>query len=212
MRRDFYIYFHRDRSGSIFYIGKGTRRRAWSTDRHPVWIKYVHERLNGLYDVEIYQDGLTESEAEELESSLIAECGKQLVNWINPARDFDYRALERYHQLRDANRRLVAETRPMEQQDLVRATSRYREALDAMRDYESSVTERGLIAELRGGLDRGDPNILDRLTLCLIKQGRVEEAIHEADRYFSEFPSAVELAIGNASRLESKSDAYDHNT
>lgn len=33
--RRFYVYAHEDKSGNIFYVGKGTGRRAWSPDRHP---------------------------------------------------------------------------------------------------------------------------------------------------------------------------------
>lgn len=68
MRRNYYVYFHRDETGKIFYIGKGTDRRAWSADRHPVWCKYVAERLGGRYSVEIYRNDLTVVEAEALEN------------------------------------------------------------------------------------------------------------------------------------------------
>jgi hypothetical protein len=198
MRKDFYVYFHRDRFSQIFYVGKGTGRRAWSTDRHPVWKKYVTERLGNEYQVEIYREGLTEAEAEELESSLIAEYGEKLINWINPGRAFDYQALERYHRLRDENRRFVAETRPLEKTDLAQAVIRYRAALTAMRKYEAITTERGIVAEMGVGPDWGDPNIIDRLTLCLIKLKRPEEAIAEAERYFADFPSALNLSVGKS--------------
>jgi hypothetical protein len=196
MRKDFYVYFHRDSSGQIFYIGKGTGQRAWSRDRHPAWKKYVAERLRGEYKVEIYRDGLTEVEAEGLESLLISEQGRNLINWINPGRDFDYAAIERYHKLRDENRRFVSETRSLEEKDTVTAVARYRKALEAMREYESLTTERGLVAEMGIGPDWGDPNILDRLTLCLMKTNQLEGAITEAERYFADFPSALNLAVG----------------
>jgi hypothetical protein len=196
MRRDFYVYFHRDNAGNIFYVGKGTGHRARSKDRHTIWKKYVNEHLDGRYSVEIYKDGLTEKEAEELEESLIEEYGEQLVNWINPGRQFDYQALEEYHRLRDANRRFVEETKAIEAIDLSVAVERYFIALQRMREYESITLERGIVAELGGGSDWGDPNILDRLTLCLQKQSRYAEMIEEAERYFSEFPSAKEMSIG----------------
>ena len=52
-RRDFYVYVHRDLEGNIFYVGKGCGQRAMSTDRHPVWTRYVEERLAGKYNVEV---------------------------------------------------------------------------------------------------------------------------------------------------------------
>ncbi len=193
---DYYVYFHRDAAGNVFYVGKGKDRRAWSTRRHPIWQKYVTERLGGIYSVEVFRDGLTESEAEALEEQQIAKLGNQLVNWINPGRQFDYEALETYHRLRNANRSLVEDTKPLEESDLEAAVERYRTAMTTMRGYEAMTLERGLIAELGGGPDWGDPNILNRLTLCLLKLGRFSEMINEANQYFSEFPSARNMTIG----------------
>tara|TARA_R110000823_G_scaffold152048_1_gene283014 strand:+ start:1978 stop:2751 length:774 start_codon:yes stop_codon:yes gene_type:complete len=196
VRRDYYVYFHKTGRGDIFYVGKGTGERAWSTDRHPVWKKYVSERLDGQFEVEIARDGLSEQEAEELEWSLICEHGENLVNWVNPGREFDYEAIDHYQKLRNENRKFVDETRRIEDNDQAAAAERYRRALESMREYEAITKERGVVAELGGGPDWGDPNILDRLTLCLIRAGKPEEAIAEADRYFSEFPSALNMSMG----------------
>jgi len=46
-RRDYYVYVHRDAIRNIFYIGRGNGRCAWSVDPHPVWKKYISERLGG---------------------------------------------------------------------------------------------------------------------------------------------------------------------
>lgn len=196
VRANFYVYVHRDSDGNIFYVGKGTERRAWSLDRHAAWKKYVSERLSGKYTVDIYKDGLTEPQAETLEDALISQYGKQIINWINYGRDFDYESLRRYHELRDANRRFIADTRPFEVSDPPLAVERYRQAIAALREYESLTLERGIVAEMGVGPDWGDPNILDRLTLCLAKLGRNGEAITEADNYFADFPSALRLASG----------------
>ncbi|HET9378632.1 MAG TPA: hypothetical protein VFO40_26920, partial [Chthoniobacterales bacterium] len=153
--RDFYVYAHRDTGGTIFYIGKGTGRRAWSQERHPVWHRYVKERLNGTYSVEILQDGLTETEAEAREFELIAQFGSQLVNWQNSGRGFDYAALEHYHALRGANLLFIASTRPFEDSDLNTAIDRYRQALINLREYEDLVVETGIVAELSRDLKIG---------------------------------------------------------
>src|SRR6185437_6802269 len=122
--REFYVYAHRDAEGAMFYIGKGTGRRAWSQERHPFWHRYVKERLNGTYSVEILQKGLTETEAEAREFELIAQFGRQLVNWQNSGRGFDYAALEKYHALRGENLLFVAATRPVEASDVSAAVDR----------------------------------------------------------------------------------------
>jgi len=79
-RRDFYVYVHRDRNGQVFYVGKGTGRRAWSKDRNALWHRYVETRSGGEYTVEILREGLPEREAEQFESELIMEHGEHLVN------------------------------------------------------------------------------------------------------------------------------------
>lgn len=196
MERKYYVYLHKTASGKVFYVGKGEGSRAWSQDRHPAWKKYVSEHLNGSFDVEIFQKDLFEAEAEEIEAELIGKYGEHLVNWINPGRDFDYNAIEKFQKLRNKNRKFVEETREFEKSDLSKAIDRYRKALEAMCEYESIVLESGLIGSLDCGPDWGDPNILDRLTICLIKNGMAQEAVDEADRYFSQFPSALTLSIG----------------
>ena len=190
--RGFYVYFHHDHDGNIFYVGKGTARRAWSKDRHHLWNKYVTERLGGKYEVEIYRDSLDEYAAEALEAELIGEYGEQLVNWFG--RHLDIIALERYNKLYDKNRRFVADTRPFEKTDPEKAIERYHKALVAMREYEAITFEKGLVAELGRGEGRGDYNILDRLTLTLVRLGRHAEAIDEAERYVADFPSVLKLA------------------
>lgn len=193
------MYVHRDKSGRIFYVGKGTGDRAYRRDsRHPVWHAYVQRRLNGEYDVQIIRDNLTEEEAESLEARLIEALGPQLVNWINPGRQFDYAAIEKYHAMRTENRRFVAETRPLEATDPHEAIRRYRLALQRMREYESMVLERGLVAELMSEIASrgGDLTILDRLTLCLWRTGQYEELIAEATQYFAEFPVDKERSLG----------------
>jgi hypothetical protein len=196
MRRNYYVYFHLDNRGNVFYIGKGTARRAWSKNRHAAWVKYVNEKLSGDYSIEIFKDGLTEKEAEELESEKIIDYGEQLVNWVNPGRSFDYKALEEFHRKRDANRVFVEEIKKLETSDPTSAIEQYLIALDRMREYELLTLETGLIAELNVGPDWGEPNILNRLTICLQKQNRYLEMIEQAERYFAEFPSAKGLSIG----------------
>lgn len=198
-RRDFYVYVHRDPMGRIFYVGRGTGKRAWSEDRHPIWHRFVTERLGGKYDVEIVASGLTEEDALEREDELINQYGSQLVNWINFGRDTDLAACEQYHTLRDANRCLVNETRALEDSDLEEAISRYRKALANLREYEKIVFEHGLIGDLlREEPKWGEPLILDRLTLCLAKLNRVGEAIAETEQYFRDFPGARSGSVGQA--------------
>lgn len=71
----FYVYLHRKKTdSSIFYVGKGQGNRAWDTGKgrrnNPHWQHIVNK--HGV-DVEIAQDGLSESDAFLLEMWLIAK-------------------------------------------------------------------------------------------------------------------------------------------
>ena len=195
-KTDYYIYFHKDTNGNIFYIGKGRAKRAWSKKRHPVWVKYVEEHLYGEYSVELHKQGLSEAEAEEMESALIGQYGAQLVNWSNPGRNFDYEMIEVYHQSRNANRDFVAATRDMEGSDPAAAIERYQKALKTLFEYESLTREHGLVASLNKDMNNGDLTIIDRLTLMLKRAGRLDEASSAARVYFDRFPSARDTVQG----------------
>jgi hypothetical protein len=195
-RRTFYVYFHRDRAGQIFYIGKGTDRRAWSTERDENWKRYVAARSDGHFDVEIFRDGLNDAEACELESFLIGVHGRHLVNWLNPGQEIDYQANAEYHARRKINEAFVAETRPMEQTAPAVAIVRYQQALQEMDAYEAIPQERGLLVELAGQRTYPNSGILDRLTLCLTKAGRLAEAKDAAERFFTTYPAQRNTTVG----------------
>jgi len=70
--------------------------------------------LNGKYSVVILVDDLTSDQAEHIESLWIAQESETLVNWINYNRETDFEAIERYHNLRNSNRQLIALAREQE--------------------------------------------------------------------------------------------------
>lgn len=76
----FYVYTHsRETTGEVFYVGKGSKRRAWERARRPAHWKNV-VRKNGLV-VRIVVDGLNETCAFSIERMLIKKYGKEnLVN------------------------------------------------------------------------------------------------------------------------------------
>lgn len=193
-RRDYYVYVHVDENDNFFYIGKGTGRRAWSKDRDRIWHRYVNERLGGKWRAEIVKEGLSGEEALAIEKWMIEEYGEQLVNWDNPRRQFDEEALAKYHDMREAARKLVEAAKALEATDLKQASAMYWEALDAAREYEKLVLERGLVAELNDSPKYGFPKALDRLTDCLVRLGRVDEAIAETKSYFEQFPHSLQWA------------------
>jgi hypothetical protein len=80
--KDFYVYFHRKSTNNeIFYIGKGNNKRAWQKFRqNKFWNNVVNK--HGYY-VEIFEDGLQEWAAFELEKNLICLYGRKNLGYGN---------------------------------------------------------------------------------------------------------------------------------
>lgn len=187
-----YVYGHYDKNGNLFYVGRGTNRRAWSKNRHPLWHRYVENHLDGVYSVRIMVDGLTPENAEELEAGLIAEHGDTLVNWINFGRETDYDVLDKFHELRNANRKFIKETKAIEKTDIELAIKNYKIAIEKIAEYAYLKYEKGLVGRLleeeKSELGRrGEIEALDRITLCLIKVGRSYEAAEYTNAYFQHY-------------------------
>lgn len=186
-----YVYAHEDLNGNIFYIGKGTGRRAWAKNRDVNWHWYVEKHLAGEYRVRILAENLSSAEAELLESDWIEHCAEGLVNWASPGRNFDYPALERFHTLRESNRALLEQAQGTETEDLEQATRMYLQVVEAAAEYNSIVTERGLVSRLVAEQNaakgikgiHGEMWAIRRIVECLIKLGRPEEAKEHAVRY-----------------------------
>ncbi len=200
VRREFYVYLHRAPDGAVFYVGKGRARRAWSKARTAVWRRYVDERLQGRYVIDIHRDGLTHAEALALEAEIVAKHGAQLVNWVNPSRDLDAAALERAMLLRAETLGRVGTARFLEDSAPEEALRRYRLALADVRLYCRWECERGLLGELKEPDRQGEPVVLDRLTRLLERLGRASEIVAAAREYFGEFPDALRTPAGERVR------------
>lgn len=202
--RQYYVYAHLDSSGQIFYVGKGTGRRAWSTDRHPLWSRYVKKHLNGEYQVKIFHDNLSAEDVEEVEAAWIAQCSDTIINWFNMGRETDFEALDMRNRLRDENLSLIRQAKTIEKHDLEKAASMYIQAIEAIQAYAFITCEKGLVGKL---LEEeaaelgvcGEVSALDRLSICLIKLGRPTEAIQRTDNYFALYRH--DLQFGVAKRI-----------
>lgn len=84
MKSDYYVYLHTRLSDStIFYVGKGFGRRAWSSCGRNEWWKNTVKKHG--FAVTIFKDGLDEKTALALEIELIAKMRKteKLVNLVD---------------------------------------------------------------------------------------------------------------------------------
>lgn len=202
-----YVYAHIDQKEQIFYIGKGTGRRAWSDDRHDLWTTYVQKHLNGNYRVQILQDNLSPAEAERLEANWMAQFGDTLVNWVHTGRSTDFKALENYHSLRKENRNTIAEAKALEKIDIEAAVAKYVQAIEKIGSYAFMTFEKGLIGKLLEEEAEefgrsGEIEAIDRLTMCLCKLGRKEEAVERAEKYFEMYQ--LDLGYARIPKMEAR--------
>jgi hypothetical protein len=86
--QDYYVYLHKDLFGNVFYIGKGTRNRAWvKTNRNIEWLS----RSSDGFSVELLYENLTSEEALVIEEKLINSVEfKDVVNVRKSNKAVDY--------------------------------------------------------------------------------------------------------------------------
>ena len=174
-----YVYGHFNTSNEIFYVGKGVHSRAWDRkDRHIIWHRYVNKKLGGVYTVRILADGLTDEDAEILESEVMTDRPDMLVNWVNWGRIDNFEAIDRFHLLRNANHKRIVGAKAREKTDLNAACAVYREVIQKAAEYAFTVFESGIVGQLmREEREEfgwnGEVEALERLVMCLLKLGEL---------------------------------------
>lgn len=76
----YYVYAHVKPDQTVFYVGKGTRGRAWSTHGRNPWWKHTVAKYG--YEVLLLADGLTQEQAVEEEAAIISHF-KPFGNLVN---------------------------------------------------------------------------------------------------------------------------------
>lgn len=188
--KGYYVYAHCDDQDNAFYIGMGTGRRAWSRNRHDLWIRYVEKHLHGKYQVQILADNLTKDEAETVENAFIAQQGDNLLNCFNLGRSLEFEVSEQYWKLKQTNRVQIQTAKATEKDDLELAAKLYIKAIEDTHVYAFMRYEGGLLGKLQEEEaaelgHHGELEALDRLTMCLIKLGRTSEASERMKAYFT---------------------------
>lgn len=113
--------------------------------------------------------------------------------------DMDFDAAAEYHRLNKATRLFVQESRSLERSDVTEAIARYRRAVNMLCECRNLAQAKGL--EAYGfTVNQTDAIPIDRLILCLIKIGKVDEATTELDRFIAEFPHASQMTLVKVTR------------
>lgn len=186
-----YVYVHQDFGGRVFYVGKGTRDRAWSGDRDAVWNRYVQTRIKGQYEVRIIAHGLTEEEALQCEEQLMAELSDQVVNRQNMGRAIDIHVHNQFtainQQRDDEYAKGTACTDPAEK------IRRFRHAMELHLAASRMCSETGIFGELIRELPPiGHMGLLDSLVRAYIDLNDAQGAAAALDEYIASFPGHAE--------------------
>jgi hypothetical protein len=104
--------------------------------------------------------------------------------------------LDEYWSMRRASDELSTAAKACENVDLTRAVEQYRQALAKSIEAERFSTSRSIFPG--DDPDNRHVNVLDRLTLCLVRCGRVVEASDEVASYFALFPTVKSTKVGIA--------------
>lgn len=171
----------------MFYVGKGTGKRAWIHGRDALWQRFVETRLNGAFVIAIVQDGLTEGAALELEDRLIAHYGDQLVNRVNMGRGLNLAALDLQREL--WRQRDAAEARARASQDPRERASLFEEALALHSQADAIVTEAGIVGELLAEMPIGRIALIEGYVRALIAAGDAATARLALDEYVAHYPA-----------------------
>lgn len=117
-------------------------------------------------------------------------------------RQLDYQQLSKYHGVRSSAKIIQTEAKNSEKDDLEKAIYGYRNAIKLhmqaakIKIYRTTSTDNGQSLFP----DSGDVECLNRLTMCLCKQGKGMDANIAMNEYFSAFPKDSTLKISDQIR------------
>lgn len=226
MSAHFYVYEHwRPDTNQCFYVGKGTRNRAWALGSRTPYHKRIRAKLKdaGLeVDVRIIADDLLEADAFKREIDLIAlyrERGHRLVNRTNGGEGASGLLCtpERREKISRANRgRKLTEEHRAKLSSWVRTEETRRKISESGRGRQSrlgmthSAETRARLKELATrNIDKFKtfshlgPEASSKRVLCL-DDGKLFPSASAAARHYSlNRSSIIELCNGNGGRRKS---------
>lgn len=210
-KKRWYIYAHKDTAGNVFYVGKGTGRRAWAdrtgtgdgigSARHESWYWYVDKHLKNEYSVEILQDGLTEDEAFDAEINQMGQYDPDtLINWGNLHARFVGPTQKDYAEAQELARQakqLCRDLQGYKTDDASAVVGLLVQVLALVYEYAPvlhSLQRTGLVRKIQLEMHgeqqmKGEIAVIDRLSFWMKKTGQLNEAGEIVKEYFETFPN-----------------------
>lgn len=110
-------------------------------------------------------------------------------------RRMNYRELDRYHAIRGSAKKLAAKSKEVEATDLNQAVFGYQSAIELLKEAGKIeiYTSTAAWSSPATTSETGDIDCLNRLTICLCKLKRGQDARSVVEDYFSAFPKEAEL-------------------
>lgn len=194
----FYVYTHKDKDGTVFYVGKGTGDRAHCLERSTEWIEYLDKRSDGRFSVEIVRDGISEEDALEIEDSVMAMHGGTIINRVNPHAPYDSTKFRAYC---EAQRRfgetLKRATNFQKANEFDKAIPEFEAAyayhLEMVRNADYDLGARNGLKSTAFAYHPTSA-LADGYSMVLAKAGRNRELVAFAERYFRDYAAPYNKA------------------
>ncbi|MDO8273559.1 MAG: hypothetical protein Q7U82_16820 [Gammaproteobacteria bacterium] len=194
----FYVYTHKDKDGTVFYVGKGTGDRAHTRERSPEWLEYLGTRSDGTFLVEIVRDGISEEDALEIEDAVMKTHGGTIINRVNPHAPYDstkFRAYcEAQRRFKDA---LKSATNSLKCKEFENAIPEFEAAysyhLEMARNANYNLGARNGLKST-AFVYHPTSALADGYSMVLAKTGRNRELIAFAERYFQDYEAPYNKA------------------
>lgn len=187
----FYVYTHKDKDGTVFYVGKGTGDRAHSRERSPEWIEYLDKRSDGKFSVEIVRDGISEEDALDIEDAVMKIHGGTIVNRANPHAPYDPTKFRAYCEAqRGFGETLKRATNFQKAKEFDKAIPEFEAAyahhLEMVRNADYDLGARNGLKSTAFAYHPTSA-LADGYSMVLAKTGRNRELVAFVERYFRDY-------------------------